>query len=176
MSGTGSVDLNFCQSLPYSRQPVFLCSATFRAAGPAGSRGDPAPGTDVLYALLDTVCYISARTMLWRPIFCRPTFCRLQAILVLIAMVGVPAATRATQHLSHQPPSHESSGFKTSVNAAPQKVTVSPDVLVLWSIEPADSSVIPAARSIVFFEQFIPSSPTLPAPRSLRAPPSSPFA
>jgi hypothetical protein len=104
------------------------------------------------------------------------TLRRLQIVLLLLAIVSVPAAARATQHLSHQPAPHDNPGFKTSGKSAPQKVTIARDVAVVRHVEAVDSPILRTARSFESFEQLFPSSPTLPAPRSLRAPPSSSFA
>lgn len=97
---------------------------------------------------------------------------RVQAVLLLTLVLSVPALTRATQHLKCIASGHEPSGFSTSADSAPERVTVSADLQLL----PATACVVvaPERRDELARrpDEPLPSPPLIAAARPLRAPPS----
>jgi hypothetical protein len=97
---------------------------------------------------------------------------RAPVALLLFVVLCVPALTRAAQHLTSVPISQESSGFSRSSDAAPERVTISPDVQVtpaapvplVGDVPPPAWTNRPSAPPLVS------SAPPI-APRALRAPP-----
>ena len=95
--------------------------------------------------------------------------------MLLLAVFCVPAATRVTQHLTPVSTSHESSGFSKSADAAPERVTVAPDLHSLASDIAAAATVetVQPAWATRSIGAPLPPSPPAPSPRPLRAPPAS---
>jgi hypothetical protein len=97
---------------------------------------------------------------------------RIQTLLLLLVVVCVPAATRATQHLNYHPLSQESSGFSKSSASAPEKARLVPAVIVVRVLEATDTDArqpgacVPPELSLTL-------SPVDFSPDSLRAPPRS---
>jgi hypothetical protein len=102
---------------------------------------------------------------------------RVQIAILFVAILFVPALTRATQHLTSTSTSHESSGFSRGADAAPERVTVSPD-LQAFAFDVASIAAVPASQpawTMQRVDQPVPSSIPIPTPRPLRAPPSFPL-
>jgi hypothetical protein len=100
---------------------------------------------------------------------------RIQAVLLLALVLSVPALTRATQHLSSIASGQEPSGFSTSADSAPERVTIPADVYV---IAPVSSIIVAPPRSVLLArsaDERLPLPPVIAAARPLRAPPSSVF-
>jgi hypothetical protein len=101
---------------------------------------------------------------------------RVQAILLLAMVLSVPALTRATQHLSCLSSGHETSGYSTSADSAPERVSLSPNVHAVAAVPYVIVVVVRAVIWIRRADQRLPSPPLISAPTPLRAPPSPAFA
>jgi hypothetical protein len=97
---------------------------------------------------------------------------RIQTLLLLLVVVCVPAATRATQHLNYHPLSQESSGFSKSSASAPEKARLMPAVMVASVLEPSETDAQRPGSCLPRERSFTPS-PVDFSPDSLRAPPRS---
>jgi hypothetical protein len=98
---------------------------------------------------------------------------RIQAVLLLTMVLSVPALTRASQHVTCVPHGHETSGYSTSADSAPERVTVSPDLHVVVAVS---SVIVSPQRSVLLArpgDERLPSPPLIVAARPLRAPPST---
>ena len=100
---------------------------------------------------------------------------RIQTLLLLLVVVCVPAATRASQRLSYHPLSPESSGFSKSSASAPEKARLMPVVLVVRVLEPSDMDTH-RPGTCVPLELSLTPSPVDFSPDALRAPPRSSLA
>jgi hypothetical protein len=95
---------------------------------------------------------------------------RIQTLLLLLVVVCVPAATRASQHLNARPFGPDSAGFSKSSASAPEKARVIPAVIAVRVLEPDDTDTrqpgfcAPPDRSLT-------ASRVEFSPDSLRAPP-----
>jgi hypothetical protein len=99
---------------------------------------------------------------------------RVQVALILLAVLCVPALTRVTQHLTSVTTSHETSGFSKSADAAPERVTLSPELCTVANAIAAAAvveAVQPAwARHRV--EVWLSAQVPIATPCPLRAPPA----
>jgi hypothetical protein len=93
---------------------------------------------------------------------------RLGAALSVCSLLCVPALTRITQKL--EPESHTPS-FSKNIDCPPKKVTVAPVVAIVSPIPLNGFETLRPAR-LVQPDLIPPPSPTVSAPRPLRAPPS----
>jgi hypothetical protein len=97
---------------------------------------------------------------------------RVQVLLLLVAVMLVPALTRATQHVSYWPLSQEASGFSRSSDSAPDPVTVSPDIQIVDHVAIVIVHVAEPAWVMERPEEALRSLASAPVPRPLRAPPA----
>jgi len=95
---------------------------------------------------------------------------RLQTLLLLLVVVCVPAATRATQRLSYHPLSQDSSGFSKSSASAPEKARVVPAAIVVRVLEASATDTRQPGACVPIELSLTPSPVDFP-PHSLRAPP-----
>jgi hypothetical protein len=98
---------------------------------------------------------------------------RLQAVLLLAMVLSVPALTRAFQHVTCVPQSHETSGYSTSADSAPERVIVSPELHLIAPVSHVIVAPQPTALLARPGDDRLPSPPLLSAARPLRAPPST---
>lgn len=97
---------------------------------------------------------------------------RAQVLFLLVAVMLVPALTRATQHVSYWPLSQEASGFSRSSDSAPEPVTVSPDIQVVDHVAIVVLHVEQPTWVMERPEEALRSLASAPVPRPLRAPPA----
>ena len=97
---------------------------------------------------------------------------RVQAILLLVMVLSVPALTRATQHLNHLVTGHETSGFSTSADSAPERVSLSPNIHAVAAIPFVVVVPVHMMRAARRIDERLPSPPLIASTQPLRAPPS----
>jgi hypothetical protein len=97
---------------------------------------------------------------------------RIQAILLLAMVLSVPALTRATQHLSCTASGHETSGFSTSADSAPERIVLSPGLRVVANASCVVDAPVMTIRLAPRIDERLPPPPLIAAARPLRAPPA----
>jgi hypothetical protein len=100
---------------------------------------------------------------------------RVQAFLLLAIVLSVPALTRASQHVTCVSQGHETSGYSTSADSAPERVTVSPELHVIAPVSYVIVAPQPSVLLVRPSDERLPSPPLITAARPLRAPPSTVF-
>jgi hypothetical protein len=97
---------------------------------------------------------------------------RIQILLLLLVVVCVPAATRASQHLNTRPLSPDNAGFSKSSASAPEKARLIPDVAAVRALEPDATDTRQPGSSTLPDLSLTPYRVDC-SPESIRAPPGS---
>jgi hypothetical protein len=97
---------------------------------------------------------------------------RMGVLTFVCVLVCVPGLTRISQKLEVVTPISSAPSFAKNIDCPPRKVTVAPLFIVPSVVLVAGADVVRVARFVAPPDPTLPPSPTVAAPRPLRAPPA----